>query len=315
MSKLKLPANVTRAFHKTKFQLKKHSPEILVVAGVAGVVTSAVMACKATLKVNDILEETKETVDRIHHGVENKSITKDGQVYTEELAKKDLTLVYAQTGLKFVKLYGPALLVGATSIGCIFAGNKILHKRNVALAAAYTAVDTSFKDYRNRVIERFGKELDRELKYNIRTEEIEETVVNEDGTESTVKKNVEVADFDPNDYSIYSRVFMEGNKGWDKDPAYSLMFLKSLQGQFNNKLQSEGVVYLNEVYEALGYQKTTYGQVVGWIYDEKNPVGDNYIDFGIYNVRNRKACDFVNGDERNIILDFNVDGNVYDLLS
>ena len=165
MKKAEIVKSVNGLFSKTSFQLKKHSPEILVVAGVIGVVTSAVMACKATTKVNEILDKTKEDVEAIHKCEEDESMKEQ---YSSEDAKKDLTIVYAQTGVKFAKLYGPSVVLGALSITSILASNNILRKRNVALGAAYAAIDKGFKEYRNRVIERFGEEVDRELKYNLK---------------------------------------------------------------------------------------------------------------------------------------------------
>ena len=179
-----LATTASRAFHNAGFQLKKHSPEILVVAGVIGTVVGAVMACKATTKVSAIVEKTKEDIDAIHECAENPEFAEE---YTQEDAKKDLTIVYAQTGLKLAKLYAPAVAVGAVSIASILVGHNILQKRNLALAAAYTVVDTGFKQYRGRVVERFGEQLDKELQYDIKAKEIEETVVDAKGKEKTVK--------------------------------------------------------------------------------------------------------------------------------
>lgn len=305
--------NLTRSLNKVGFQLKKHSPEILVVAGVAGVVTSAVMACKATTKLSGIIEKAKNDIDAIHDFAEHPENVPEGETYTEEDSKKDLAIVYAQTGIQLIKLYGPAVALGALSITGILASNNILRKRNIALAAAYATVDTSFKEYRNRVIDRFGKELDRELKYNIKSKEIEETVVDDKGKEKTVKKTIEVAD--PNTYSDYARFFDDGCIGWDKDAEYNLMFLKQQQNYANEMLKSKGHLFLNEVYDMLGIPRTKAGQVVGWIYDEKNPVGDNFVDFGLYDMHREAVRDFVNGYERTILLDFNVDGNIWELMS
>jgi len=301
---------ITRKFHRIGFQLKKHSPEILVVAGVVGGVTSAVMACKATTKAGDIIEDTKSQLDIIHKGMEDGNIR--GVEYTKEDGTKDLTIVYTQTAVKFVKLYGPAVALGTASIVSILAGHNITRKRNLALTAAYATIDNSFKQYRNRVIERFGEGLDRELKYDVKTKEVEETVVNEDGTESTVKTTVNV--IDPNTISDYSRIFDECNPSWSKSPEHNLVFLKQQQNYANDLLKSRGHLFLNEVYDMLGFPRTQAGQIVGWVYDDVNPVGDNFVDFGIYNLDSERARAFVNGYERSILLDFNVDGNVWKLL-
>ena len=311
--KTEIMNKASRSLHKFGFKIKKHSPEILVTVGVIGTVASVVMACKATLKVNEIVDEAKETIDAIHEGVEQEKCTADGEVYTQEDANKDLALVYVQTGWKFVKLYGPSVALGLTSLGCMLAANNILRKRNAVLAAAFTAVDTSFKEYRNRLIERFGengKALDRELRYNIKATEIEERVVDENGNETTVKKTVEV--IDPNvAHDVYSIVFCEGNTGWTKNADLNKLFLLKQQNYANDKLKAEHFVSLNEVYDMLGAPRTAYGQLAGWVWTEDSSVGDNYIDFGIFDVHNEMKCAFVNGHERSIILDFNCIGDAF----
>ena len=311
--KTELVNKVTRSLHKVGFKFKKHSPEILVVTGVIGVVTSTVMACKATTKVNDIVTESKETINKIHDCVGKGLHTSDGEEYTQEVANKDLAIVYTQTAWKFVKLYGPSVLIGAASIGCMVGSNRILRKRNVALAAALTTVEKSFKDYRGRVIDRFGKDLDRELRFGIKAKEIKEKVIDENGNETTVTKTVEVVD--PNTaHSLYSIVFCEGNTGWTKNAELNKAFLIQQQNWANDKLRLRGYLTLNEVYEMVGAPTTAYGQIAGWVYTEDSSVGDNFVDFGIFDVTNEKACDFVNGRERSIILDFNCIGNILEYI-
>ena len=311
--KTELVNKVTRSLHKVGFKFKKHSPEILVVTGVIGIVTSTVIACKATTKVNDIVTESKETIDKIHDCVGKGLHTSDGEEYTQEVANKDLAIVYTQTAWKFVKLYGPSVLIGAASIGCMVGSNRILRKRNVALAAALTTVEKSFKDYRGRVIDRFGKDLDRELRFGIKAKEIKEKVIDENGNETTVTKTVEVVD--PNTaHSLYSIVFCEGNTGWTKNAELNKAFLIQQQNWANDKLRLRGYLTLNEVYEMVGAPTTAYGQIAGWVYTEDSSVGDNFVDFGIFDVTNEKACDFVNGRERSIILDFNCIGNILEYI-
>lgn len=307
--------SVNRTFNKTVFQLKKHSPEILMVAGIAGVVTSAVMACKASIKVHDVLAETKQNVFMIHDCQGDIELQESGK-YTDEDAKKDLTIVYVQTGIKLAKLYAPSVILGALSITSILASNNILRKRNLALAAAYATIDNSFKDYRKRVVERFGEVVDRELKTGIKAHTIEEQVVDEEtGEVKTVEKTVDVIENDPNEYSDYARFFDDGCTGWTKDPEYNLMFLRAQQNYANDLLKARGYVFLNEVYKMLGIPESKAGQIVGWIYDLEDPNRDNYISFGIYDVHKVANRNFVNGYERTILLDFNVDGNVLDALA
>lgn len=311
--KTEFMTKATRLFYKTGLQLKKHSPEILMVTGIAGTVVSTVLACKATTKVGEIIDDTKNTVDIVHSGMENGNI--NGQEYTVEDGKKDLAIIYTQTGVKLAKLYAPAIAVGVLSIGSIVAGNRILNKRNVALAAAYAVVDKGFKDYRNRVVERFGEEMDKELRYNIKAKEIETTTTDKNGKEKTEKTTVNAIDTDSvTKNSEYARFYDDGNTEWSKDPEYNLMFLRKQQEYANELLKSRGHLFLNEVYDMLGIPRSKAGQIVGWIYDEKNPNGDNYVDFGIYDMDNERKRAFVNGYERTILLDFNVDGVIYDMI-
>lgn len=319
MSKFDILNNVTRTFHKVGFKLKKHSPEIMVVGGVIGVTAAAVMACKASTKINFVLEETKKKIDIIHEGVEKGEVLskkEDGTEalvpYSEEDGAKDTAYVYAHTALDVAKMYGPAVVLGSLSIVSILAGHKILRTRNIALAAAYATVDSSFKEYRGRVIDRFGKELDKELKYDIKAKEVQETIVNEDGSESTVTKTINTANI--GGHSEYAKFFDEYCTGWTKDPELNRRFLHMQEKYANQKLQAQGYLFLNEVYEMLGIDKTKAGHVVGWIYDEKNPIGDNYVDFGIYDIHDEAKRDFVNGRERSILLDFNVDGNIWEMM-
>lgn len=308
---------VSRSFHKVGFTLKKHSPEILVVSGVVGVVASAVMACKATTKLEKVMSKTKEDLEAVKEMatyIEENPDSEMAEKYTIEDAKKDTLIVCAKGGVELAKLYGPAIIVGAVSITAILAGHNITRKRNVALAAAYATIDKGFKEYRGRVIERFGKELDHELRYNIKAKEIEETVVNEDGTETTVKKTVNVIE-DPNMYGSYSKIFDSYCTGWEDDAEHNRFFLIQQQNYANERLKAKGYLFLNEVYEMLGIPKTKAGQTVGWIYDEKNPVGDNYVDFGLFDVHKEKIRDFINGYEKVVILDFNVDGDIVNRLA
>lgn len=308
-NKTEIIATLTRTFNRTGLKIKKHSPEILIATGTVGIVASTVMACKATLKVEEIVDEAKEKIDTIHQVSADPTMA---EKYSEEDGKKDLAIVYTQTAVKFIKLYGPSVTIGMASLACMIGSNHILNKRNAALAAAYAAVDKSFKEYRGRVIERFGKQMDRELRYNIKAQEIEETTVDANGKETITKKTVDV--MDPNSYSQYAIVFDDSNEGWDPDPERSKYFLIQQQNWANERLKSRGHLFLNEVYDMLGAKRTKAGAQVGWVYDEKNCEGDNFVDFGIFDTNSPKARDFVNGIEKVIVLDFNVDGYILDMI-
>ena len=313
MKNNELMLKMSRSFHKAGFKLKQHSPEILVAVGVVGAIGTVVMACKVTLKVNDVIEEAKDNIDMIHDAVENEKKTADGTVYTQEIANQDLAIVYAQTGWKFVKLYGPAVALGAVSIGCMVGSSVILRKRNAALAASLTAANTAFKDYRDRLIERFGKDLDRELRYNIKAKQIEERIVDEDGTETIETHTVEVVDSKALG-SPYAVIFDECNPAYSKNAELNKFFLVEQQQAANLRLQRQGILTLNEVYDMLGFQRTAFGQFAGWVYTEDNTAGDNHVDFGMFDIHNEGARDFINLRERSVLLDFNCIGNVIDYM-
>jgi hypothetical protein len=301
-NKTEIMKSVNGVASKAVMKLKKHSPEILVVAGIAGTVVSAVLACKATTKVAEILDETKGTLDTIHEGMETGAI--NGQEYTTEDGKKDTVVVYAQTGMKLAKLYAPAIILGTLSITSILASNNILRKRNVALGAAYAAIDKSFKEYRGRVIERFGEQVDTELKYGIKAKKFEEIEVDpENGKEKRVKKTVMVAD--PNLQSDYAVYFDSKSRNYETNPDYNRMFLKAQQAFANDKLQTRGHLFLNEVLDDLDLPRTPAGQIVGWTKDGP----DGYVNFRIVEVE-RETED--GRHEPALLLDFNVEGNIWE---
>ena len=304
-----LKEKMVKVYNKSEMKVRKYSPEILAGVGVVGVIASTVMACKATTKLNDILAESKEQLEQI------KTVAVDpayADKYTEDDAKKDTTITYVQTGVKVAKLYTPSVILCASSLGCLLASNNILKKRNAALSAAYMTVDKSFKEYRRRVAERFGDEVEKEIRYNIKAKEI--TTVDEEGNE--VKETVKVMEGadDPTTYSDYARFFDESCPAWQNDPEYNLTFLRAQQQYANDLLKAQGRLFLNDVYKMLGIDITKAGQVVGWVYDPDCPVGDNFVDFGIYDMSKERVRAFVNGYEPNILLDFNVDGNIWDLM-
>lgn len=308
MSNNKIVASISRSVHKMAFKARKHSPEILIVTGVVGVVTSTVMACKATTKLSEILDESKDQLDAIHEAPNRTDLSEE---YTQEDMKKDLMIVYTQTGIKLVKLYAPAVVLGALSLTAIIGSHKILTKRNAALTAAYATLDKGFKNYRAGVVERFGEECDKELKYGIKAKEFEKKEIDpKTGKEKVTKETAKVSELDG--YSEYARFFDESSRYWQKNSEQNLMFLRSTQAMANDLLKRDGVLFLNQVYDLLDIPKTKAGQLIGWVYDLDNPDCNNCVDFGIYELNREKNRDFVNGYERSILLDFNVDGNVWE---
>lgn len=298
--------DISRMISRAGLQLKKHSPEILAGVGVVGIVTSTVMACKATLKVHDILEEHKKEVESVEQVLADPTIPEEK--YSIEDGKKDLVAINVRTGLKFVKLYGPAVVLGALSISSMLASNNILNKRNLALAAAYKIVDSDFKEYRERLVNRYGEETDRELLYGV--EKVEVTEIDEKGKETTTE--IVKTSNPASEFTKYDRCFTTGCKGHTKDANYNRDFVRQAEIFAQRKLDSQGHLFLNDVYEMFGFQKTPAGQLIGWVKD--GPTSHGIVNFGVYNLKDEAATMFVNGDELSVWLKFNVDGVVYDLI-
>lgn len=308
----KLPTNVTRSIGKTSLKVQKHLPEILFGIGTVMGVASTVSACKSTLRVDEVLAEEKENLDKIK-GVHNGEI-KTTEEYSDADYRKDLSVTYARCAVKTIKLYGPSIIFGIISISCFAGSHRILNKRNASITALYSASKVAYDNYRKNVIAELGDEADKRFKYGIKAGEIEEKVVNEKGKEKTVKKPIDYVGNDIESYSEYARFFDESCREYSDSPEYNLKFLKDIEQHMNDRLKANGFVFLNEVYKELGIPRTQAGQRVGWIYDPDNPNGDNYISFDIFNTFRERNRAFVNGYEPVILLDFNVDGEIWNMI-
>ena len=294
--------SATNALSKTKFQLQKHQPEIMVIGGVIGGVVAAVMACKATTKASEVLAESKDRLDQINTVANDADVT--DEVYSEEDHKKDLAIVYTQTAVGLVKTYAPAVILGGLSIASILGGHNILQKRNMALAAAYATLNTTFKDYHDRVVDRFGKDVEYQIRHNLKAEEITEKVEDpETGKKTKVKKTVLTRGDDEHERG-YARLFDAACDNWNNDANLNRSFLSGMQSYFNDKLQAVGYVFLSDVYKQLGYRITQESRVVGWTLDGD---GDGYIDFGF-----DQDDMFMNGYNKDVWIDPNVDGPILD---
>lgn len=306
-----------RSSKRLGFHIKKRSPELLIAAGIIGFGGALATACVATTKAGKIVEKTTETLDGIHAAHE-KGITRAGELYDDRDNKRDLTLTYIQTGLKFVKLYAPTAILIISSVTCILSSHHILKKRNLALAAAYAAVDKSFKEYRGRVLDRFGEQVEKELRYNVKATEVEETVTNDKGKEEKVKKTVNMMNPSTDIHAIspYAVIFDSTHEDWSKNKSTNEWYIKARQSQLNQKLRSQGHLFLNEVYDALGFPRTAVGAQVGWIFDERHPFGDNFIDFRATEIMRPQTG--IEGDEAiyesAYIFDFNIAGSILDMI-
>lgn len=303
--------SLVRPLSRSVLILRKYSPEILLGAGVVGTIASTVLACKATLKIDSVKAHHQKDIDRVEK-LWNEMVESDFPQtdYTEEDYKKDLLILKVRRTVDIVKLYVPAGSLLTLSLACFLGSYGILQKRNIALVAAYNLVNETFNNYRQRVIEDVGKEKDNFYRHGYSQKEIEENVIGEDGKKKKEKKVVE--SHDGRMPSEYARFFDQFSPMWKKDNSQNLLFLRTQQNWANELLKTRGHVFLNEVYDMIGVPRSPAGAVVGWVQNKDND--DGFIDFGIYDHDRPTAHDFVNGYERAILLDFNVDGLVYDLI-
>lgn len=298
--------SASRLANKFAFKAKKHSPEILIAVGAVSIVTGTVQACKATLKMQDVLETTSDNLEKIH-GLEDGTLkVKEGETYTEEDARKDKTTVYIQTAVKAIKLYGPSIILIGGGLGCMIGSHIIMCRRYGAAVAAYSAVTTAFNEYKDRVKERFGEQTQYELEHGVKAEEVETTDENGNKKKETAYVTEKMIKHP------YSVIFDESNPNWERDSGYNLIFIKNVEDAANRKLRKKGYLFLNDVYDMLGISNTYIGQFAGWVWDPADPSIDSRVDFGLYDDYNPQKVAFLQGDEYSVVLDFNCDGNIID---
>lgn len=326
MNLANLKQSAIRTFNSAKRGFDNHKPEIKIVTGLVLVIGGTVAAVVATTKAPKVVEETKERLDVVHERMEDTKMAEeegvavvreakgnDVSVYPKKENQRALAKVYAVAGLELAKLYAPTIISTTLGTALILSGMKDQKDRNLAVALAYTAEHNAFKKYRDGVVERFGKEIDEELNLGIKEEAIVEDVVDENGEVHKVEKKVKVAPADPTLPSPYARYFDELSSHYENNHEYNLYYLKAQEAWANNLFHAQGYLTLNDVYEQLDIPKTRSGYEIGWI-DDKDPNKPiKNISFGIYDGR-RSSREFVNGYEKFILLDFNVDGYIRDKL-
>lgn len=295
----------------------KHMPQILFGAGVLTGAGALIETARGTTKVDDIFSRKETRLAKIDALMIN-------DTYTEEDRQKDILKTKAIMCVDLAKAYAPATILYAASVTCFLGGHHILAQRYAATAAALTATTKAFNGYRGNVKDELGDEADWRFLHGIKAEELDKVAITDEKGETkeiTVVKRSDIGK-NPNDYSMYAKVFKKGNDYWQGESSYNMWFLKKVQNQMNDKLLARrnhehgGYLFLNEVYEALGFSSTKAGAVVGWYIPKEGAEDDNngdyYVDFGIFSKNG--SVRFINDEEDSIILDFNVRGSIYDLL-
>jgi Family of unknown function (DUF6353) len=308
-----IPHAISRKVAEQVLVARKNSPTILLGAGVVSMVGSTVLACRATLQLEEVFDEIEKNKKK---AAEAKAYVDSGQAsegttYSEEEMEEDLRIIKAKGLVKIAKLYAPSVILGGVGLVCLTKSHQILKDRNAALTAAYVAVDHAFRMYRQRVVERYGEEADREFRYG--AEEV--TVIDEE-----TGKAVDTVIVEPGEPSGYARWFDEENPNFHAAPFdnHNWKWLRDQQNWANDMLHARGHLFLNEVYAMIGLSHTSAGAIVGWVWDPNNEkhTGDNWVDFGCWDENGHRNDFFrgMNGREGAILLDFNVDGPIWDLI-
>lgn len=302
---------ITAFAGRTGLKLKKYSPEISLAVGLVSFVGTVVVACKQTLKAEDTVHFRLKKIEEIHEEKEasdNQVVDENGCVveYSDELYKKDLQIQYGKLALEVARDYAPVIALGAISLTCIIVSRNITHKRYLNAVAAFNAVSAAFNEYRQRVIEEEGEVMDRHYRYGTEIETVKVAEIDENGNVKEVEKKMEKTGTGKIPADDTARFFSEGNPRWDRNPEFSMMFLRAQQNFANDILRTRGHIFLNEVYDMLGFSHTQAGAILGWV----KGMGDDFVDFGLYDPQ--KAKDFVNGNDDSILLEFNHDGPIWD---
>ena len=298
---------ITRAAGKVGLVLSKHSPAMLSVIGGVGVVATAVLASQETLRVKEVVEPHVENLELISATLEDES-----KQYSDQDALHDRTVIYTRLGRDLLKLYAPALVVGVLTIASIAASHRLSAKRIAGLTAAYGALDQSYRRYRGRVEQALGEEGMKELDTKIR-EQAKKDIAERRKPDADIS---EIGDsiFDLAGASQYAVLYDENAATWNKNRNLSTSILRAQENYANDLLNCRGYVMLNEVYAGLGLPQTSAGAVVGWIRKDDGGT-DGYITFGDWDANYfddiYKDVDGV-CEARRWILDFNVDGVIWD---
>lgn len=304
----KVSTSAAKFAGKAEFTIKKNSPEILLGAGIVGFVGTIVLACRATCRADEVLEFHRRKIKDINDAKEIADADPEGEMsYDIEIYRQDKAVRYLKTTGSLAKLYAPTIAVGTLSLACILTSRNIMQKRYLGVVAAYNGLSAAFEEYRKRVRDEYGDDLDKHFRYGTTYDEL--PVYDENGKKTKEKERVEKTETGmviPNDDSC--RFFDSSNPNWDKNPTFSMMWLRGQQNILNDILHTRGHVFLNEVYDALGFPHTPQGAVLGWIDGE----GDNCIDFGLYDPNKESVRRFVNGVDNVIMLEFNHDGVIWD---
>lgn len=293
--------NFTKMFYAAKEGVKEHSPEILMGFGMVSFIGTIFLACKATTKIEKILNEHEERLDDIDGKLYLSATHEEEEyAYSEKEARKDKAVAYLKTASSFARLYAPSILCATVSISSFFASYHIIHGRYVAVSTLAAGLSDTLMKYRRRVVDELGEEMDDHFLNGTDRAKVSVTTMDENGKNKTEKMTIQTMK-DNNGIPIYAKFFDESNPNWTKNPNTNLLFLNGQQAHANDLLKIRGMLLLNDVYTMLGLPQTEIGSQVGWFESH----GDDFIDFGLKDDKSERVLAFLQGFEPSILLNFN----------
>lgn len=295
--------SITTAFYTGVARISKHAPTILSITASAGVIATGYLAWKAGTRFEDV--EGRDW-DRRKECLKNADTIPDEDV--PKIERKNRILFILDT----VRTVAPAAIVGAATITMIYFSNSISKKRLAAMGAAYATLQTAFDGYKRTMVEALGKEsVDKILKPKLpNVGKSAEEILSSDNKSDAARVSEAVVN-SLKALSPYARIIAEESSTcWDPNEDYTSQNLAAVQLWANRRLERKGHLFLNEVFDQLGLSRTREGAVVGWL---KNGEGDGYVSFGDFDASiYRVPSDNYTRIDSNFIVDFNVDGVIWD---
>lgn len=235
--------NVTKLLNTAKHVMKKRSPEILTGIGIAGMVTTVVLAVKATPKAMELIEEEKKFKEKEAH---------EGGIFSKEDEGYAFNLTPIETVKAAWKPYIPAAVTGVASVACLIGANSVHVRRNAALATAYQLSTTALADYREKVVETIGEKKETTIRDKVAKKQIEENPPETSTIIMTGKGNTLI-------YDSHSDRYFRSDIDKIRNAVLTLNE-KMING-------SEMFVSLNDFYDEIGLKHTDTGDMIGWRID------------------------------------------------
>lgn len=246
-----------------KVSLSKHSPEILTGIGIAGMITTTVLAVRATPKALQLIEQKKE---EINNQKIDDELNNGGDLRNYHETKK---LSFADTFKATWKCYIPAAVTATASVACLIGASSVHVKRNAVLATAYQLSETALTEYREKVIETIGEKKEETIREKVNKERLEKNPVSKNEVIITEKGNTLCYDH------MSGRYFKS-----DMDK------INKAVNELNKQLLHDYYVSLNDLYSELGLDSISLGDKLGWNSD----MGLIVVDFGSHVADDGTPC-------------------------